>query len=116
MAFAGPDPAAARRSHRLRIATLVLGAGLLAWQSAGVRADRDRQLASPSTRRRPPVVMMVVSLASVRADALEVARLYHDGISGRIVLARWQDEPLDDDMRRLGVPWVPRMSSPSRCS
>jgi uncharacterized SAM-binding protein YcdF (DUF218 family) len=106
VAFAGPDPAAARRSHRLRIATLVLGAGLLAWQS---RAYVLTAIGSWLTvdEAPTPVAMMVVSLASVRADALEVARLYHDGISGRIVLARWQDEPLDDDMRRLGVPWVP---------
>ena len=78
MAFAGPDPAAARRSHRLRIATLILGAGLLAWQS---RAYVLTAIGSWLTvdEAPTPVAMMVVSLASVRADALEVARLYHDG-------------------------------------
>ncbi|MCC6765476.1 MAG: YdcF family protein [Deltaproteobacteria bacterium] len=50
---------------------------------------------------------MVVSMATLRAAALEAARLHHDGISGRIVIARWRPEPLDEEMRRLAVPWLP---------
>ena len=54
-----------------------------------------------------PVDVMVVSMASLRPAALEVARLYREGIGRRIVIARWEPEPLDDEMRRLAVPWLP---------
>lgn len=106
VAFTGPDPAAARRSRRLRIATIVLGVALIAWQS------RERVLTAVGTGLAvddplAPVEVIVTSIAAGRADALESARLYHQGIGPRIVLARWQAEPLDDEMRRLGVAWLP---------
>ncbi len=106
MAFAGPDPAAVRRRSRLRIATILLGLALLAWQS---RARVLTAIGDGLTVAEPPAPaeVMVVSLASARAAALEVAALHRAGLGRRIVLARWQDEPLDDEMRRLGVPWLP---------
>ncbi|MCC6848688.1 MAG: YdcF family protein [Deltaproteobacteria bacterium] len=54
-----------------------------------------------------PVDALVVSMAALRPSALEAARLHRDGIGRRIVIARWQPEALDDEMRRLGVPWLP---------
>ena len=106
MAFTGPDPAAARRTTRLRLATIVLGVVLLGWQT------HDRVLTAVGTSLTvddplTPVAVMVSSVAATRADTLEVAKLYRDGIAKRIVLARWQKEPLDDEVLRLGVPWLP---------
>jgi uncharacterized SAM-binding protein YcdF (DUF218 family) len=106
VAFAGPDPAIARRNFRLRIATVLLGVALIAWQS------RDRLLSSIGTSLvvddpLAPVEVIVASIAAARADVLEVASLYHEGIAPRVVVARWQKEPLDDEMRRLDVPWLP---------
>lgn len=94
------------RTSRLALATVVLGAIVVAWNG------RSQVLAAIGgwltvDDRPTTAAVMVVSLAAGRGDALEAARLYHDGVSARIVLARWQDEPLDDEMRRLGVPWVP---------
>lgn len=104
VAFTAPDRATARRSFRWGMATILLGMVLVAWQcsdraltAVGAFLTIDDPLA--------PVEMIVLSLASGRADAIEVARLYHQGISRRIVLARWQKDGLDDDMRRLGIPW-----------
>lgn len=54
-----------------------------------------------------PVDVMVVSMAALRTATLDAAQLYRDGIAPRIVIARWQPEPLDDEMRRLAVPWLP---------
>jgi uncharacterized SAM-binding protein YcdF (DUF218 family) len=106
VAFTAPDPASARRSRRLWVATILLGVALVAWQS------RDRVLTAVGTALTAedplaPVEVIVTSIAAGRADALESARLYHQGIGRRIVLARWQEEPLDDELRRLGVPWLP---------
>jgi uncharacterized SAM-binding protein YcdF (DUF218 family) len=106
VAFAGPDPASVRRHRHLRIATILLGVALIAWQS------RDRLLSGVGTALvvddpLAPVEVIVASIAAARADILEVARLYHEGIAPRVVLARWQKEPLDDEMRRLDVPWLP---------
>ncbi len=54
-----------------------------------------------------PVDVMFVSSASARADALEAARLYRDGIAPRLVLAEWIREPVDVEIERLGVPYLP---------
>jgi uncharacterized SAM-binding protein YcdF (DUF218 family) len=54
-----------------------------------------------------PAELMVVSNASARGDALEAARLYGAGISSRVVVLTWRAEPIDDEMRRLGVPYLP---------
>jgi uncharacterized SAM-binding protein YcdF (DUF218 family) len=51
-----------------------------------------------------PVEMMVVSNADPAGDALEAARLYHQGLSPVIVLPQWISEPLDDELQRLHVP------------
>jgi hypothetical protein len=54
--------------------------------------------------------VVVSSVASARADALEAARLHREGVARRVVLARWQPEPLDEEMRKrsgrraLGAP------------
>lgn len=106
MAFTGPDPATSRRTRRWWLFTILLGVLLLAWHS------RERILAPVGTALTVddapvPVDVIAVSLAAVRADALEAAKLHRDGIARRIVLARWQTEPLDEEMRRLGVPWLP---------
>src|SRR5439155_1320760 len=50
-----------------------------------------------------PVDVIVISSAGVREDSLEAAQLYHDGISRRLVVAKWFDEPLDAELRRIGV-------------
>lgn len=51
-----------------------------------------------------PAQVMVVSLASPAADALEAARLYRDGISPVILVPTWVQEPIQDEVRRLGIP------------
>jgi uncharacterized SAM-binding protein YcdF (DUF218 family) len=53
-----------------------------------------------------PVEVIVVSSAAARADALEAAQLYHEGISHRLVVAQWVVDPLDAELRRLGVPYL----------
>jgi uncharacterized SAM-binding protein YcdF (DUF218 family) len=106
VAFAGPDPIAARRSRRVRFATILLGIALIAWQTG------DRALTAVGTALTvddalAPVDVVVSSVAAARADALEAARLHREGFARRVVLARWQPEPLDEEMRKLGVPWLP---------
>jgi uncharacterized SAM-binding protein YcdF (DUF218 family) len=51
-----------------------------------------------------PVDAIVVSNAAARADALEAARLYRDGVSTRVVVPTWAPDPLDAELRCLGVP------------
>ena len=73
---------------------------------------RERWLAAiadPLTVEDPvaPVDLIVVSMASGRADALEAAELYRAGVSRRFLLPYWQPEPLDLEIRRLGVPYLP---------
>lgn len=53
-----------------------------------------------------PVDAIVFSTAAARGDALEAAQLYHDGISRRLVYAAWAYDPLDDELHRLGVPYL----------
>jgi uncharacterized SAM-binding protein YcdF (DUF218 family) len=105
VAFVAADAAVRPRRRRLWIAVVALLA-LAAWQS---RARVLTAIGTTLTVDDPPARadVTVVSLATARADALEVAALHRDGFSPRIVLARWQEEPLDDEMRRLGAPWVP---------
>ena len=85
---------------------ILMGVLLLAWHE---RARMLTAVGGALTVEDPivPVDVIVASLATARADTLEVAKLYRDGIGRRVVVARWQDEPLDDEMRRLGVPWLP---------
>lgn len=54
-----------------------------------------------------PVDVIVVSMAAARADALEAAALYQAGISRRLLLPYWQPEPLDVELQRMGVPYLP---------
>lgn len=95
-----------RRSRRLRLAVALLAVALAGWVG---RASVLGAVGGALTVDDPiaPVDVMVVSLAAIRADALEVARLHHEGVAPRIVLCRWRDEPLDDEMRRLQVPSLP---------
>jgi len=51
-----------------------------------------------------PADVVVVSNAAVRAGALEAAGLFRAGLARAVVIPTWPDEPLDDDLRRLGVP------------
>jgi len=73
---------------------------------------RERWLAAiadPLTVEDPvgPVDLIVVSMAAGRADALEAADLYRAGVSRRFLLPYWQPEPLDVELQRLGVPYLP---------
>jgi uncharacterized SAM-binding protein YcdF (DUF218 family) len=95
-----------RRSRRLRLAAAVAAIAVVAWLGAepiltavGEALTVDDPVA--------PVDVVVLSLASARADALEAADLYRTGVTPRIVLCRWQQEPLDEELARLGVPWLP---------
>ncbi len=107
MAFVGPiDVVAVRRTRRVRVATIALGVLLVLWigRARLLTAIGDGLVSDDPLM---PAEVIVTSLASVRADALETARLYRDGLGRRVVIARWQQEPLDDEILRLGVPWVP---------
>ncbi|MBI3769567.1 MAG: hypothetical protein HY271_13910 [Deltaproteobacteria bacterium] len=53
-----------------------------------------------------PVDVIVVSNAAARIDALEAARLYREGVSRRLIIPEWVVDPLDAEMRRLGVPYL----------
>jgi len=95
-----------RGSRRVVVLLLLVVAAVAAWEarrailsSAGALVVSDDPLG--------PAELMVVSYASARADALEVARLYGAGISSRVVVLTWRAEPLDDEMRHLGVPYLP---------
>jgi uncharacterized SAM-binding protein YcdF (DUF218 family) len=51
-----------------------------------------------------PAEMLVVSNAINQAAALEAAHLYRDGISSQIVVLTGISTPLDDEVRKLGIP------------
>lgn len=51
-----------------------------------------------------PADVIFVSSASARVDALEAAELYRQGISPSLVVAEWATDPLDAELRRIGVP------------
>lgn len=95
-----------RPSRRLRLTVALLAFALAGWLG---RARVLGAVGGALTVDDPiaPVEVMVASLATIRADAVEVAHLHRAGVGRRIVLCRWQDEPLDDEMRRLAVPWLP---------
>ncbi len=90
----------------MRWAAILFGVLVLAWQG---RTRALTAVGGALTVEDPlqPVEVVVASLAAARADTLEVAKLYRDGIARRVVVARWQTETLDDEMRRLDVPWLP---------
>jgi uncharacterized SAM-binding protein YcdF (DUF218 family) len=50
-----------------------------------------------------PAEVMVVSIASPKAAALEAAYLYQQQISTRVVLLTWITEPIEDEVRQLGI-------------
>ena len=50
-----------------------------------------------------PVDLVVVSSAIPKAGALEAVRLYRAHLSPQIALTRWRANPIDDEMRRLGI-------------
>ncbi len=51
-----------------------------------------------------PVDLLVVSNAAARADAIEGARLYREGISPRLAVAEWRVDPAVAEIRCLGIP------------
>jgi len=51
-----------------------------------------------------PVDLLVVSNAATRADALEGARLYREGVSPRVAIAEWYVDPAIAEIRCLGIP------------
>jgi len=51
-----------------------------------------------------PVAVLAVSNAVASGDAMEAARLYREHISTHIVLFDEVREPVDEEVRRLGVP------------
>lgn len=89
--------------HGWATGLLVIGLVTIAWQDRyGVLAAAGRLL----IREDPvtPVEMIIVSNADPAADALEAARMYRDGVSQAIVVPSWIPEPLDAELRQLGVP------------
>src|SRR5206468_2271209 len=50
-----------------------------------------------------PVDLVVVSNANAEATALEAVHLYRAHLSPQIVLTTWSANPLDDELRRLGM-------------
>jgi uncharacterized SAM-binding protein YcdF (DUF218 family) len=51
-----------------------------------------------------PVDLLIVSNAAARADALEAARLYRDGISRRLAVSDWVVDSVTAEVRCLGIP------------
>lgn len=50
-----------------------------------------------------PVELLVVSHANVRTAALEAVQLYRAHLSPQIALTTWITNPIDDEIRRLGI-------------
>src|SRR5262245_66485224 len=50
-----------------------------------------------------PVDLVVVSHANPKAGALEAVRLYREHLSPQIALTTWITNPIDDEMRHLGI-------------
>lgn len=99
-----PNAAAKRSvSSRRRILVALLLLAMLGWSS------RESLLFAAGdllVREDPvePVDAIVVSVASPAADALEAVRLYRQGIAPQVVLCTFASGPVDDEIRRLGVP------------
>jgi uncharacterized SAM-binding protein YcdF (DUF218 family) len=49
--------------------------------------------------------MIVVSMSDIRADAVEAASLYRRGMGAAVILPTIRNYPIDDEIRRLGVPY-----------
>lgn len=93
----------ARRHTRAAVVLLLLAVALAgAWLGrAAVLARVGEALVVEDAPRDVDVV--VVSIAEVRAGALEAARLYREGRAKRVVVSRWREEPVDATIRALGV-------------
>lgn len=50
-----------------------------------------------------PADLVVVSNASPKHAALEAARLWREGLVGRVVIAPWRPDPIDRELERLGI-------------
>src|SRR5262249_7572223 len=50
-----------------------------------------------------PVELVVVSNANAKTTALEAAHLYRAHLSSQIVLTTWVVQPIDEELRRLGI-------------
>jgi uncharacterized SAM-binding protein YcdF (DUF218 family) len=88
---------------RPTVVALVGALSLLVW------SQRDTLLSTMGTAivhedALVPVDAVVVSNASVRAGALEAARLFRAGLTHRVVIPTWPADPVDGDLHRLGVP------------
>lgn len=94
---------ARRTRHRWLWVTLVLAAFMLAWAGRGILlAGMGRLLVAEDPLE--PVEMIVVSDADPLAGALEAGRLYQAGISRQIGLLAAEPDPVDDQIRALGIP------------
>ncbi len=99
-----PEGTRSRRGASAALALLVVVLSLAAlW---GARRTVLGMIGTALVTEDPlrPADVAVVSIAGVRAGALEAARLYRAGLAGRVIVSRWQDEPLDATLRTLGVP------------
>ncbi len=102
MATVSASPRATRRLRPAAVATLLLIA-VAAWIARRpLLVAVARALIAEDAL--VPVEAIVISSAAVREDALEAARLYHEGISRRLIVAEWFDDPLDGELHRIGVP------------
>lgn len=97
---AGPRP---RRPLVLVIVLLVIMGGASAWfarrpalRGLGGFLVTEDQLVSGS--------LAVLSNASVRGGALEAVRLFHDGMVSQVLVPEEPHDPLNDELRRIGVP------------
>jgi uncharacterized SAM-binding protein YcdF (DUF218 family) len=95
-----------RRGRRLRLAVAVAALAVVAWLGAAPILTAVGEALTVEDAIAP-VDIVVLSLASARADAFEAADLYRAGVAPRIVLCRWQGDALDEELERLGVPWLP---------
>jgi uncharacterized SAM-binding protein YcdF (DUF218 family) len=96
---------AGRRTARGRRIAMLLVVGVTVaaawWQREALLAWAGEAIVAEDPARAADVV--VVSIASVRAGALEAARLYRAGLGKHIVVSRWREEPVDTTIRALGV-------------
>ena len=97
---AASQPGSGRRWVRI---ALVCAVGVaLAW--SGRRAlliDMGRLLVREDAVRHAEVI--VISTADIVADTLEAAHLYHDGVSGEIIVLTAPADPIDEAVRKLGA-------------
>lgn len=92
-----------RRSRALVIILLVIVGGASAW-FARRPALRGLGAFLVTEDQLVPGGLAVVSNASVRAGALEAIRLFHDGIVSQVLIPEEPHDPLNEQLRQIGVP------------